>query len=219
MKIAFRTILVIAVIVIAVMVFRSIMRPEKYRMIYEARKTEIRDRLVALRAAQTIYKSEHKIYAGNIDSLVNFIQNGQVLVVKNVGDIPEGMSETEAFNKGLLQKQTISLPAKSKVLEIAPDVADKLSEFQFIPYNKGKKFDIQLDSLPSKTYKISVYRIDVPVEDILANMNESILPPDANLFKKALNYVLYHNLSEEKYAYDPMYLGSLSEASTAGSWE
>ncbi|HOF46440.1 MAG TPA: hypothetical protein PLZ46_06630, partial [Bacteroidales bacterium] len=165
----FRTILVIVVLVFAVLVFRSIMRPERFRAVYELRSKEIQLRLSAIRSAQTVYKNEFKVFASDIDSLVDFVENGKVVIIKNIGEIPDKMTEKEAFEKGLLRKEEILIPAKDRILELDPTV--KLEDFQYIPFtDKQKKFEIQVRNLESQTYKIMVYRIDVPLDDILVNM-------------------------------------------------
>ena len=64
--------------------------------------------------------------------------------------------------------------------------------------------------------------IEVPLDDILVNMDRSINPENANVLSRLWNKIFYNNLSEEnqyKSQYADMYMGSLTEASTAGSWE
>lgn len=222
MKTVFRVVLVVAALFLSVLAFRSIMRPEKFKLVYETRKTEIRNRLTTLRAVQAVYKNEYKTYASDIDSLAEFVENGKINIVNNIGNIPEGMSEDEAFKRGLLKKVTIQVPAKERIKETDPTVADFLSTFQYIPHNNGKKFTIQTGSIASKTYEIPVYRVDVPLDDILANMDENITPRNSNIFTRFFNYILYNGLAEEeqyRLQYGPMWLGSLTEASTSGSWE
>ena len=75
---------------------------------------------------------------------------------------------------------------------------------------------------PGKTYTIPVYRIDVDLDDLLNNMDRSITPENAGAFTRLWNKIFYSNLSEEKQyrsQYEGIYMGSLTEASTAGSWE
>ena len=187
----FRIFLVIIVLVLSVMAFRSIMRPEKFKMVYTEREKEIRNRLTTIRAAQQVYKLENKKYAENIDDLVKFIKDGNITIVKISGSIPEGMSEKDAF----------------------------LKNFQFIPENNGKKFEIQTAKIQND---FQVYRIDVPLDNILANMQRSISPKNTNFITKGINAILYNGLEQEKQyknLYKPMWLGSLTEAVTTGSWE
>lgn len=216
----FRILLVIIVLILSVLAFRSIMRPEKFKLIYSERETEIRNRLITIRAAQQVYKLEHKKYADNIDDLVQFVKNGTITIVKLNGSIPEGMSEKDAFAKGFITKTEEKYPASKKIREIDQNVKEaNLKNFQFIPENNGKKFEIQVATIQNT---FQVYRIDVPLDAILANMQRSISPKNTNFITKGINFIFYNNLENEKQyknLYKPMWLGSLSEAITTGSWE
>lgn len=220
-RILFRTFLVLVTLFLAVLVFRSIMRPEKFRAVYELRSKEIQSRLSAIRVIQTFYKNEYKMFATDIDSLVNFIENGEVSIIKNIGNIPEGMSENEAFEKGLIKREEMKISAKQRIIESDPNV--KLDDFQYIPFtDKQKKFEIESGNIESQTYSIMVYRIDVPLDDILVNMDKSVQPKNINIFSRFYNYLFFNNLHEEeqyRILYKPIWMGSLTEASVSGSWE
>lgn len=219
----FRILLVIIALVLSVLAFRSIMRPEKFKLVYNERQTEIKNRLITLRTAQQIYKLENKRFADNIDELAEFANNGSITIVKISGSIPEGMSEADAFKKGFITKIESKYPASKKIIETDPNVKPSyLKTFQFIPETDGKKFTIQTNTIKSSTYEIDVYRVEVPLDDVLANMQKSISPEGSGPFKKTLNYIMYNNLENEmqyKNLYKPMWVGSLTEASTTGSWE
>ena len=222
MKRVFQIVLIALAVFLTVLAFRSIMRPEKFRMVYEFRKNEIRNRLVTLRVAQAAYKNEYKTFATDIDSLAHFVNHGTVAVVKIVGTIPEKMSETEAFKLGLIKKEVTRIPAKNKILESDPLIEPYLKDFQFIPFTNGKKFEIQSATIASSTYTIPVYRIEVQLDDILANMNESLIPENSTIMQRAFNKLIYNGLAEEnqyRKIYKYIWMGSLTEANTAGSWE
>jgi len=222
-KTLFNILLVIVALVLAVLATRSILRPEKYKAVYNQRAEEIRTRLVTIRAIQTVYRNEFKKYAGDIDTLVNFVNNGVVNIVKMSGDIPDDMTEEAAFKAGIIKKVVETMPAKDRILAAEPNINyENLKGFEFIPYTDGKRFTIQLGKLSSRTYEIPVYRIDVPLDDILANLDRTISPENVSPFKKFFNRVFYGGLAGEtqfKARYRPLWLGSLTDASTSGSWE
>ena len=216
----FRVLLVLLVVFFAVLAMRSIMRPERFKTVYTLRHDEIVNRLTSIRTIQTVYKNETKRFAGSVDELVDFVENGTIVIVKNTGEIPEDMTEEQAFKAGLLKKEEVQIPAKNKILELDPNVM--LKDFQYIPFTDKKKFSIDTASISSATYSIPVYRIEVPIDDILANMDRSIQPENANVFVKLWNKLFYTGLAEEtpyKSQYKDMWMGSLTEASTTGSWE
>jgi len=222
-KTLFNILLVIVALGLALLATRSILRPEKYKAVYNQRSEEVRNRLVTIRAAQAVYRNEFKKYAGEIDTLVDFVNNGVVHIIKTSGEIPENMTEEAAFKAGLIKKVVEKIPAKDKIIESDPNVNyENLRNFEFIPYGDGKKFEIQLGKISSKTYEIPVYRIDVPLDDILANLDRTITPRESSWSDKLFNRVFYSGLAEEtqfKVKYRPLWLGSLNDASTSGSWE
>ncbi|MCL2313420.1 MAG: hypothetical protein FWC41_13270 [Firmicutes bacterium] len=222
-KTLFNILLVIVALGLAFLATRSILRPEKYKASYNQRAEEIRTRLVTIRAVQAVYRNEFKKYAGDIDTLVDFANNGVVHIIKTSGEIPDDMSEEEAFKKGLIKKVVETIPAKNKILESDPNVKpENLKNFEYIPHAGGKKFEIQLGTIASKTYEIPVYRIDVPIDDILANLDRTITPKETGSVKTIINKMFYSGLAQEKQyktKYRPMWLGSLNDAGTSGSWE
>lgn len=219
----FSIFLIIVVVVLAIFAARSIMRPEKFRQVYELRKSANVTNLTTIRSAQTIYKNVYKKYASNMDSLVDFVQNGTVQIEKNVGHFPDTMSEAEAFKLGLIHKEVVEVPAIEKMLELDNKLTrENFKNFQYIPFSDKKEYTIQTGSIASKTYEIPVYKIDLPLDDILVNMDRSISPENSGALKKLWNKIFFNKLSEEqqyKSQYGDMYMGSLTEASTAGSWE
>lgn len=219
----FSILLIVVVVVLAIFAARSIMRPEKFRQVYELRKTANVTNLTTIRSAQTIYKNVYKKYASSMDSLVDFVENGTVQIEKNVGHFPDTMSEAEAFKLGLIHKEVVEVPAIEKMLELDNKLTrENFKNFQYIPFSDKKEYTIQTGSIASKTYEIPVYKIDLPLDDILVNMDKSISPENSGALKKLWNKIFFNKLSEEqqyKSQYGDMYMGSLTEASTAGSWE
>lgn len=222
-KVLFRCLMVVVVLVLAIMVMRSIMRPEKFRNVYNERCELIKEKLITIRDVQAVYKNENKTYFADADSLADFALNGKVSIIKNVGDIPEGMSEKDALKAGLLRKETVEISAMEKVMETdASRKPENFNNLQYVLHSNGPKFNIQTGSIASKTYEIPVYMIVVPLDDILADMDKAITPENASPFVKFFNKIFYNGLAEEtqyRSQYKDMVMGSLTEASTSGNWE
>ncbi len=220
----FNGLLVILVIVMAVFASRAILRPERFKSVYEFRKTANVNNLLAIRSAQAVYKNVYKKYADNIDTLSDFVHNGYVEVEKTIGTIPDSISQEEAFKLGLIHKETVKVPAMEKILELDKKnlTEESFNNFEYIPCSDKKKYEIKTGKIENKNYEVPLYRIDVPIDDILVNMDRTITPENSSVFKKLWNKIFYNNLSEEtqyKKQYSDIYLGSLTEASTSGSWE
>lgn len=222
-KTLFSIVMVIVIVFLAVLVMRSIMRPEKFRSVYNERCDIIKEKLITIRDVQGVYKNENKKYLADIDSVAIFAEEGMVSIVKNVGEIPEGMTEKEALAQGLLRKETVNVPAKEKVMETdATRTEENFKNLSTVLGPNSPKFSIQTGSIASKTYEIPVYMIVVPLDDILYNMEEAITPANANFFVKLMNKIFYSGLAEEtqyRSQYKDMIMGSLTEANTSGNWE
>jgi len=222
-KTLFNILLIIVALFLAILATRSVLRPEKYKSVYQQRAEEVRTRLTTIRTIQTVYRNEFKKFAGDIDTLVNFVNHGVVQIVKTTGEIPEDMSEEAAFKAGYIKKVVEAIPAKDKIFETDSKLtSENLKNFEYIPYSDGKKFEIQLGKVKSGKTEIPVYRIDVSLDDILVHLDKTISPRSANTYNKLFNKIFYSGLAEEtqyKVLYQPIWLGSLTDASTSGSWE
>ncbi len=82
-KVLFRCLMVVVVLVLAIMVMRSIMRPEKFRNVYNERCELIKEKLITIRDVQAVYKNETKKFFADADSLADFALNGKVSIIKN----------------------------------------------------------------------------------------------------------------------------------------
>jgi hypothetical protein len=215
--------LVITALFFTLLASRSILRPEKLKTVYKQRCEEIRTHLTTIRAVQQVYRNEYKKYADSIDTLVEFVNNGVVHIVQTSGNIPEEMTEARALEEGLIISAVLTIPAKDRIVRSDPNVTyESLKNFEYIPYSNGKKFEIQIGELSGKTYTIPVYRIDVTLEDILFNLDRTISKKDAGIVTVFFNKLFYNNLTNDnqyKEKFLPMWLGSLSDAATSGSWE
>ena len=133
------------------------------------------------------------------------------------------MTEAQAKEAGLLCEETVQMKAMDKVMEI--DDSRKTENFQNLQYvlgHDGTKFNIQTGVIETKNYQIPVYMIEVPLDEILKDMDKEITPENASAFTKFFNKIFYDGLAEEQQyrsQYKNMTLGSLKDASTTGSWE
>lgn len=215
-----KSVLVLLICVLAIATTRSIMRPQKFKTIYENRLEIVKQRLIAIRTIQNVYKNEHKTYATSIDSLVDFVNNGTVTIQRSQGFVPENMTEEEALKQGLIKREEVKVSVKSKVLD--QDSTVNLDNFQYIPYTNKEKFNIESGVIKGKNFDVPTYRIIVTKDVLFENMDNDIQTNTTNVFKKLWNQLLYSGLSEEtieKNKYKDVIMGSLTEAHTNGNWE
>ena len=86
MKKVVQIILLVAIVVLAYFLVRSIQEPIKFKKEKDFRKELSVQKLKDIRAAEIAFRSVHKRYTGSFDTLVNFIENGQLAIVKMIPD-------------------------------------------------------------------------------------------------------------------------------------
>lgn len=220
----FRIALVIIILFLTFLIYRSIMRPGKFRTVYEQREDRIVECLEIIRNAQNIYKQETGKVAADIDVLYDFVQNGSITVeqTKLIREVPKNMSEEDAFAQGYLEKSVVKIPAKRRMFENDKNLDESaLTNFNYIP-ETGNKFTIDTATVESAGVKIPVYRIYLTVDDILANMQQTITPENSSAITKFWNGLLYKGLEDEsqyRAQYRDIWMGALDNASVSGSWE
>ena len=73
-----QTVMIIGIIVLTVFIFRSIMRPEKFKMMASDRRDVVVEKLKDIRTAQIAFKNVYGKYANDFDTLIDFLKNGKV---------------------------------------------------------------------------------------------------------------------------------------------
>ncbi|HKK38345.1 MAG TPA: hypothetical protein VJ949_02885, partial [Cryomorphaceae bacterium] len=67
-------------------------------------KTAVVQRLKDIRKAQIAYNKEHGKYANSFDSLIYFLKNGEISLIKRLGSLPDSLpTEEMAMEAGIIQ--------------------------------------------------------------------------------------------------------------------
>jgi hypothetical protein len=209
MKTAIKIILSIGVVVLGYMVWESIQQPIRFQTEYDKRKDKVVDRLVAIRDAQVAYKSVHQKYTGSFDTLVEFVKNGTLPLVRMEGSLTDsmlslGMTELDALAKGIIKRDTIHINVADSLVK-GRYVVDSLP---YVPYGNGVKFEMGSGFITTASnMKVQVFEAKTPYESFLKELNKQDV---TNLRAVAFKLERYAGLK----------VGSLEEANNnAGNWE
>ncbi len=202
---------VLAVLALAVALFNSIMTPVKFQEEYNARSTEVINKLKDIRTLQEQYKNTNNAYCNNIDSLIDFAFNGSALLVQKFGTVPDNMTEAEALKQGILKRDTTKvnplekLSAEGKLLT----PKDKIKDLKFIPYSDGKIFEMQAGTLSKGGIDVAVFEAKAPIESYTKGMDEQTVTNRKAELEKMNNGAGYAGWK----------VGSMDEAVTDGNFE
>ena len=191
------------------LVFNSINSEVAFNEEAEIRIAENVQKLKDLRQLQIKYKQNKGEFADNFESLINFLENDSIAIVKATGETPDSLingsqiSDELALELGLITRDTAYVPAK---------------EIIFDPTYMGSrknKFSLDIMNLITVPYSKETYNIDagqvekgnvtVQVFEISANYRAVFTGLDAKNKKYNLDALLK--------------VGSMTEASLNGNWK
>lgn len=194
MKTVIQIVLALAIVVLAYLIYDSIMEPVRFNKEAARREARIIERLKDIRTAQVAHRTRYGTFLGDLDSLVQFVKNDSIAILRAIGTVPDSLTEAEAVRMGIVQRDTIWMPAKDTILANARYPLDSLP---YIPFSGGKKFTISSSMIERGMVKLPVF--------------EAYATPDE--YMKDLQYLVYYT------RLDGLKVGSLVEASIDGNWE
>ncbi|HRY97530.1 MAG TPA: hypothetical protein P5550_00595 [Bacteroidales bacterium] len=167
-KVIIQVVLSVLIIVLGYLVYESIMAPVRFNKEYRKRSELVIERMKHIRTAQLIYKSIHGKYTGSFDTLVAFMETGQVPVVKMVPD-PNDTTFTRSI------QDTVGYINVGDSI-FGPD-AD-LSLVRFIPYTENEPIELQAGTITKSNIQVSVFQALAPKEKFLLGLDKHLIGQD-----------------------------------------
>lgn len=106
-RIIIQVLLGIISVVLAFLLFESIMAPVRFNKEKKIREEVVVQRLKDIRTVQMAHKSSFGRYIANIDSLVLFLESGQLPMVKKIGNVPDSLTEIQALKLKIISRDTV----------------------------------------------------------------------------------------------------------------
>lgn len=203
-------VLAIAAVALAVVLYNCIMHPVKFDNEYNKRSDEVITKLKDIRVIQETYKLAKGEFCGNFDTMMLFLNEGQVPMVKKVGTLPDDMTEAEALKQGILKRDTTYVNPLEKLYEEKKlqTPREKIADLRYIPHSENGKaeFTIEAKKINKSGVDVSVFLVTAPIETYTFGMDRQ----DVINLKAEL---------EEKNKYAGWKVGDLEQPITDGNWE
>ena len=235
MKVVMRTLLALAIVLLAWVSWKSIQGPIDFNAEVDKRDKAVIQRLMDIRTSQVALRSQTGTYTASFDTLVQFVRDGKIATIVRSGDLTEaqlvsGMTEARAMeiirsgnekairdaglwdeqkNAPQLVRDSIFSPAAEVLFPNRTNFsADSLQYVPFAP--AGTRFEMGVDSLVTASgYPIQVFEAKTPYTAYLSDL-------DAKLLGQKIQEVL----DRPGNRYPGMQVGSLEIANNnAGNWE
>lgn len=209
MKVTFKILLVLAVVLLTYMCYRSIMSPIEFNAERAVREKAIEARLIDIRKAQIEYKNVHRIHAANFGELIKFLKEEKLPYLRKEGvltdeQLEKGMTEQEAVKKGLIKRDTFWVLAKDTLLGVNYN-ADSI---RFVP-GFAAEFLMDTASITNAAsgYTVKVFEAKVDYDTYLGDLNK----------QEVINL---KDIAGKLNRYAGLRVGSLTEINNyAGNWE
>lgn len=193
-----KVLLAAAIVVLAYLIFDSIMQPIEFLKEKKHREVEIIQNLKDIRDLQTYYKNAKGSYTANFDSLAAFASYGEIPVVRIIPD-PNDTTFTLTISDTLgYIKVFDSLFGKRRQFDIR--------QLAFVPFGEGAKFDMDAGEIERGGVKVSVFEAKVPYEAYLKGLDE----------QRIRNLVAADKALDR---FPGLKVGSLTEPTVNGNWE
>ncbi len=195
MKTAIQIGLAIIIVALVYFIYDSIMEPVRFRQEVVQREARIIDRLKDIRQVQLAHRSRYQRFTGDLDSLVAFVKNDSLPVVRAIGTVPDTLTEREAVRLGIVERDTIWRKAVDSLLRRATYPVDSLP---YVPFSEGKRFTMEAEKIERGLVELPVFHAFTVPEHYLHDLDE---------------WRVYYTRMEG------LRVGSLHEPSTDGNWE
>ena len=193
-----KVVLAVVIIVLAYLLYESIMRPVRFNAATAAREDKVIARLMDLRTSQLFFKREHNRFTGSFDTLITFLKKGEIPVIKMIPD-PNDTTFTKSISDTLGY-----INVGDSLFSKRPNFT--IDSLRYIPYSNGDLFELGAGEIDRGGIKVSVYEIKAPYKAYMKGLDRQLV---TNLTKS----------KEDIDRYPGLKVGSMEEPSTDGNWE
>lgn len=189
MKKVIQIVLAIAIVVLAYLVWESIQTPIRFNKEKDKRYEATIQKLKDIRTAQLAFKDEYGRFTGSFDTLINFIENDSMKVVKAEGSLSDelleqGWTEAIAVQEGLIKRDTIRIAIKDTLFS-QNFPAKKLWK---VPFTEGDTIEMAAAKVDVSNTKVNVFEAKVHNDVLLHGLDEQLIINLNERMKNANNF-------------------------------
>lgn len=209
MKKVLNLLLVVTIVGLAYICYRSIMGPIEFEEERDFREKAIIARLIDIRTAQVEYRNILKIgYADNLDSLIEFVKTSQMPVILKEGELDDkqlerGLTETKAMAIINKAKKTNNWKEVEKeglmnfrrdtswiaLLDTIFPKGYQIDSLAFVPFGNGARFEVETSVDTTKAGGPQyLFEARTPYEVYLSGINDQELKNLISDMKKMDRY-------------------------------
>jgi len=192
------------IIILAYFVVQSPLNQISFEKDFNERKKEVIQNLIDIRSAQIAYKDKNKVYARDFNSLIDFIKNDSLAIIKAIGEVPDSLSEEQALKEGIISRDSVFISVYDNVfsenyLSLRESKTPfNIDQLAYVPFSKSEQqFKIEAGDIEKGKVIVQVFEVSTSYESFMDGIDSN--NKGVNL-KKLIS------------------VGSMTEASINGNW-
>ena len=190
------------IIILAWLVYRSPISLKEFQEETNYRKSAVIQDLKDIRTAQIAFKDKYRVYAGDFNSLLSFVKNDSLAVVKAIGETPDSLTEDQALLAGIISRDTVFVPVYQTIYnQDYLDTRDSrfpfdLEKLSMVPFS-DKTFSIESGNIEKGKVVVQVFEVSTTFGTFLNGLDATNKGIDLD---------------------NTLRVGSMSDASINGNW-
>ena len=189
-------------IILAYFVYNSINSEVEFQQVAKVRIAENVQKLKDLRQVQIAYKKVNNTYSNNFESLIDFLENDSMAIVKAIGETPDTLTDAQALELGIISRDTAYVLAKETVFDDA------------YLTSRNENFPLDLSALTTVPHSDKNYSVDAG----MVEKGKVVV----QVFEISTTYgAVFTGLDAENKSFELgnlLKVGSMDEASLNGNW-
>lgn len=204
MKGFIKIILGVIILILALLLVVSILKPIRFNREAEKRGEAVKTKLLDIRKAQAAYKNIYGNYTSSFDTLIEFVKNDSFEIRKISGTYPpDEMNEAEALEAGVISVARTLVSVKDSLFIHNNDIEN----MRYIPYLEDEEFVMDAGSIMTGSrVEVDVFEVYVLYETLFWDMDKQLVA----------GYIVEKSRSS---GFPGLKLGSMTEAVITGNWE
>ena len=190
------------IIILAWLVYRSPISLKEFQEETNFRKSAVIQDLKDIRTAQIAFKDKYRVYADDFNSLLSFVKNDSLAVVKAIGETPDSLTEDQALLAGIISRDTVFVPVYQTIYnQDYLDTRDSrfpfdLEKLQMVPFS-DETFNIESGNIEKGKVVVQVFEVSTTFGTFLNGLDATNKGIDLD---------------------NTLRVGSMSDASINGNW-
>ena len=191
----------VIIVLLAYLNVKSINQPVKFNKEKDLRSAEAVTILKDIRTLQVAYRNAYNQYAPAMDSLVDFYNNGEMTIIRQIGS----MDDSVAVANKLVKREEIKIHVKDTLFNDRPSFNPE--SLRYIPYSGGDTIIMKTTIKTVSGVNVPLFEADVPYKSLLKGMDHQLI----------VNLVADR---EDSGRYAGLMVGSIDNPNNnAGNWE